>query len=215
MPVTHCRDAYGAVLTLEDGRKIAYSGDTRPCAAFTRAAEGAALLIHEATFAADLHQMVRFKSSCSLASCLGSPLYAALLPEGSRSVGSLNRLDAVPTADSSTIMPAIWPEIDSQGANSDPHACVQAVDKRHSTFDEALHVAQQCRAGCTVLTHFSQRYPKLLPHADLHERCIVAHDGLHLELARLREAHAAQKAVQLALADKQAAPDAPELVADG
>jgi ribonuclease Z len=35
------------------GRKVVFSGDTRPCAALRRAAEGADLLVHEATFAID------------------------------------------------------------------------------------------------------------------------------------------------------------------
>ena len=76
---------------------------------------------------------------------------------------------------------------------------MQAVDKRHSTFDEAMQVAQQCRAGCTLLTHFSQRYPKLLPHADVHERCLVAHDGMQLKLDDLKGALEAQVAVHRAL----------------
>jgi len=37
----------------QQGRKITYSGDTPPCAAVAKAAKGADLLIHEATFADD------------------------------------------------------------------------------------------------------------------------------------------------------------------
>ncbi|KAG5184962.1 beta-lactamase-like protein [Tribonema minus] len=36
-----------------------------------------------------------------------------------------------------------------------------AVDKKHSTVSEALDVAQRMGAHRTILTHFSQRYPKL------------------------------------------------------
>ena len=42
----------------------------------------------------------------------------------------------------------------------------QAEQKRHSTVTEALTVAEQMGAFCTVLTHFSQRYPRLPPCTD-------------------------------------------------
>ena len=38
---------------------------------------------------------------------------------------------------------------------------LQAIRKRHSTTDEALRVAEDMAAACTVLTHFSSRYPKV------------------------------------------------------
>lgn len=53
VPVTHCADSWGLVLTHRSGWRVGYSGDTRPCAALARAAAGATLLIHEATFADD------------------------------------------------------------------------------------------------------------------------------------------------------------------
>jgi ribonuclease Z len=40
---------------------------------------------------------------------------------------------------------------------------VEAALKRHSTVGEALSVAHQMQAKCTILTHFSQRYPKIPP----------------------------------------------------
>merc|ERR1740124_642257 len=49
--VEHCSDAWGVVLRHASGWSLCYSGDTRPCAALTRAARGATLLLHEATFA--------------------------------------------------------------------------------------------------------------------------------------------------------------------
>ncbi|TYZ60702.1 hypothetical protein PybrP1_004719 [[Pythium] brassicae (nom. inval.)] len=95
VPVHHCYDSYGLVLELRDGRKVVYSGDTRPCDALVAAGTPAALLIHEATF--------------------------------------------------------------------DDALASDAVSKRHSTVGEALEVARQMRAREVVLTHFSQRYPKLPP----------------------------------------------------
>jgi ribonuclease Z len=38
-----------------------------------------------------------------------------------------------------------------------------AALKRHSTVGEALGIAHQMSAKCTILTHFSQRYPKIPP----------------------------------------------------
>ena len=37
MPVDHCPQAYGLVLTHKRGWKIVYSGDTRPCLALIKA----------------------------------------------------------------------------------------------------------------------------------------------------------------------------------
>ena len=39
----------------------------------------------------------------------------------------------------------------------------EAALKRHSTVGEALSIANQMQAKCTILTHFSQRYPKIPP----------------------------------------------------
>ena len=59
---------------------------------------------------------------------------------------------------------------------------LQAIRKRHSTTDEALKVAEEMAAACTVLTHFSSRYPKvtvLIPYMhtlqciDVHIWCIA------------------------------------------
>lgn len=51
VPVHHCYDSYGVVLTLSNGRRLLYSGDTRPCNALIEAGMDVDLLIHEATFA--------------------------------------------------------------------------------------------------------------------------------------------------------------------
>lgn len=42
----------------------------------------------------------------------------------------------------------------------------EATMKRHSTVGEALEVAEQMKAKALILTHFSQRYPKIPPLAN-------------------------------------------------
>ena len=54
IPVEHCADAWGLVLSHRSGWSVCYSGDTRPCAALARAGRGATLLLHEATFADEM-----------------------------------------------------------------------------------------------------------------------------------------------------------------
>lgn len=48
-------------------------------------------------------------------------------------------------------------------ATFDDSMADDAVKKKHSTVGEALEIARQMRAQEVVLTHFSQRYPKLPP----------------------------------------------------
>lgn len=55
----HCADAWGLAVRAASGWSVVCSGDTRPCAAVRRAAAGATLLIHEATFEPALHAEVR------------------------------------------------------------------------------------------------------------------------------------------------------------
>lgn len=50
VPVIHCPNAYGFVISFRGLWKIVYSGDTRPCERLIEAGRGAQLLIHEATF---------------------------------------------------------------------------------------------------------------------------------------------------------------------
>ena len=39
-----------------------------------------------------------------------------------------------------------------------------AIQKNHCTMEEALEIAHKIHAKFTILTHFSQRYPKNLSH---------------------------------------------------
>ncbi|XP_008548649.2 ribonuclease Z, mitochondrial isoform X2 [Microplitis demolitor] len=47
--VLHCLHSFGIALTLENGKKIVYSGDTKPCLGLVTLGENCDLLIHEAT----------------------------------------------------------------------------------------------------------------------------------------------------------------------
>jgi len=46
-------------------------------------------------------------------------------------------------------------------ATFDESKMEEAVSRKHSTASEAIHVARQMRADRLLLTHFSQRYPKI------------------------------------------------------
>ncbi|KAJ9521954.1 hypothetical protein QJQ45_024831, partial [Haematococcus lacustris] len=54
-------------------------------------------------------------------------------------------------------------------ATFEPNLLQQATTKRHSTTSEAMLVARQMKASHTILTHFSQRYPKLPVPIDVEE----------------------------------------------
>jgi len=93
VPVLHCRFATGCVVEHASGWKLVWSGDTRPCPALATMAQGADVLIHEATFDVDL--------------------------------------------------------------------IAEAKAKKHSTTPEAIDIANQAGVKALVLTHFSQRYPRV------------------------------------------------------
>lgn len=64
--VLHPRMARAIVLRLADGKKIVYSGDTRPCDELIQAGKDADLLIHEATFDEELYKEAVAKKHCTL-----------------------------------------------------------------------------------------------------------------------------------------------------
>ena len=105
--------------------------------------------------------------------------------------------------------------------------CMQALQKRHSTTEEALQVAADCGAFRTVLTHFSQRYPRLPPSlagdslagddlagnspagddvagynlsgSNLAGRAVAAFDGMRIPLTALRDVPKIGPVLQYAL----------------
>jgi len=78
VPVYHCCDAWGVVLTLRTNQRVVYSGDTRPCQNLVRAGFRADLLIHEATFADDemTHAMRKKHSTFGEALRIGAAMQA-------------------------------------------------------------------------------------------------------------------------------------------
>ncbi|PIK35883.1 putative zinc phosphodiesterase ELAC protein 2, partial [Apostichopus japonicus] len=93
VPVRHCSNAYGLVVTHQEGWKIVYSGDTMPCDALVTAGQDADLLLHEATLEDGMDE--------------------------------------------------------------------EAVIKKHSMMSQAIDVGERMNARFIILTHFSQRYPKM------------------------------------------------------
>ena len=75
--VNHCADAWGVALASAAGWRLVHSGDTRPCAAVRRAAAGATLLIHEATFEPALHAEVGWLLFLLTQPILDCPSFAA------------------------------------------------------------------------------------------------------------------------------------------
>ena len=77
---------------------------------------------------------------------------------------------------------------------------LQAMQKRHSTTEEALSVS--CNSGSyrTVLTHFSQRYPKLPVGLEAVDAswAAVAFDGMRLPLTALPDLPLLLPALQMA-----------------
>ena len=68
--------------------------------------------------------------------------------------------------------------------DNDERGKVEAKKKRHSTIEEAKHVASQISVDSTLLTHFSQRYPKLPPgfDRDINHNVGFAFDGMLIPL---------------------------------
>ncbi|KAL3666752.1 hypothetical protein V7S43_008374 [Phytophthora oleae] len=68
--VFHCYDSYGLVLTLQGGKKLVYSGDTKPCNDLVLAGMGAELLVHEATFDDSMEQDAAKKKHSTVSQAL-------------------------------------------------------------------------------------------------------------------------------------------------
>uniref|UniRef100_A0A914W7Y5 ribonuclease Z n=1 Tax=Plectus sambesii TaxID=2011161 RepID=A0A914W7Y5_9BILA len=76
--VDHVRQAKGLILELADGKKIVFSGDSKPCGTLVKAGNGADLLVHEATLSDDLETYTneRFHSTMGQAVIVGEEMNA-------------------------------------------------------------------------------------------------------------------------------------------
>lgn len=91
-------------------------------------------------------------------------------------------------------------------ATFEPALQHHALRKRHSTSAEALEAGARMGAYRTLLTHFSQRYPKLPGGLDAgaprwRARPLLAFDGMVVPLALLPELPALMPLVAAALGD--------------
>ncbi|KAL3936705.1 MAG: hypothetical protein SGBAC_008036 [Bacillariaceae sp.] len=84
----------------------------------------------------------------------------------------------------------------------------EATLKRHSTVGEALQVASDMKAKAVILTHFSQRYPKVPPVARKHNAPIVfAFDFLRVTPENLLVAADLTQAMRLLYSEETAEKD--------
>ncbi|KAF7995998.1 hypothetical protein HCN44_009036 [Aphidius gifuensis] len=68
--VNHCLHAFGLSLVLENGKKIVYSGDTKPCTTLVDLGKNCDLLIHEATMEDTLEDDARKKAHSTISQAI-------------------------------------------------------------------------------------------------------------------------------------------------
>lgn len=98
-------------------------------------------------------------------------------------------------------------------ATFEPALRAHALRKRHSTSDEAIAAGGRMRAYRTLLTHFSQRYPKLPAGLDAaaavwRARPLLAFDGMVLPFSLLPELPALTPLIAAALGEAEEGGDA-------
>ena len=85
-------------------------------------------------------------------------------------------------------------------ATLDDDMLAEAKDKKHCTISEALGIAEQMNPDFTILTHFSQRYCKIIPpilsKAGLKARVFVAFDHMTIPLSEVQRLPSLLPAVQ-------------------
>ncbi|KAM9964336.1 hypothetical protein ACTFIW_004094 [Dictyostelium discoideum] len=70
VPVLHAPNSFGCVIDFNDGFRLTFSGDTRPCPLLEKAGADSDLLIHESTFANDEKEQALLKRHSTLEEAL-------------------------------------------------------------------------------------------------------------------------------------------------
>jgi ribonuclease BN (tRNA processing enzyme) len=163
MHVRHCHKAYGLRIELlgeggtaagEDGApwpwSLVYSGDTRPCRELVALGAGSVAS--------------KYRGARQNAGPYAYPLEVAegeaRADSGMASWVSSSSPSFTSAARTLSSLPAGL-LVHEATFDDTAHGRGNALEKRHSTVDEACAVAGAMRAGHTILTHFSARYPKL------------------------------------------------------
>ncbi|KAA8892981.1 beta-lactamase-like protein [Sphaerosporella brunnea] len=83
----------------------------------------------------------------------------------------------------------------------------QARAKKHSTVGEALNVAREMGAGAVVLTHFSQRYPKIAAMSDGEEgaNVVLAFDGARIRVRDMARFRALKRGLEVIYSEEEVA----------
>ena len=145
MRVDHCAHAYGVAWTTHPSATskpvhMVYSGDTRPCASIPLAVEY-------------LREKLLHGGSAGSAGGAGS----ASSGDGDGGVGKIG--DGRRTGNDANIHKDHCCVIHEATFEDDMQQ--DAILRKHSTWSEAVEVGRQSGAHELLLTHFSQRYPKL------------------------------------------------------
>jgi ribonuclease Z len=72
VPVCHCSESMGCVMTMRGGERLAFSGDRISDGEFERVVRSCDVLIHEGTYTADLQEQARARGHSTLADALAA-----------------------------------------------------------------------------------------------------------------------------------------------
>ncbi|CAG8833226.1 30998_t:CDS:2, partial [Racocetra persica] len=73
----------------------------------------------------------------------------------------------------------------------------EALNKKHSTTEEAVKIGERMNAHSILLTHFSQRYPKVPVFTDDHGKVGISFDFMQVSIGELYKLPKYVKALKL------------------